>query len=73
MLYRCESDQANLLVRIDHKNCWIRDSEVDETDAEVPINRDTGFRACAHGREMVIESVAEGHRYTCLLYTSRCV
>lgn len=64
VLYRCEGDQANLLVRIDHKNFWMRDSEADETDVEVPINRDTGLLACAHGREMVIESVAEGNRYT---------
>jgi diguanylate cyclase (GGDEF)-like protein len=63
-LYRFESDQANLLVRIDRKGCWIMDSEIDDPDAAVPIARDTGLLACSHGREVVVESVLQGNRYT---------
>jgi diguanylate cyclase (GGDEF)-like protein len=63
-LYRFESDQANLLVRIDRKGCWIKDSEIDDPEAAVPIVRDTGLLACSHGREVVIESAPQGNRYT---------
>lgn len=63
-LYRFEIDQANLLVRIDRKGCWIRDDETDDPEAAIPIVRDTGFIACAHGREVVMESVSRGNRYT---------
>lgn len=63
-LYRFGSGQANLLVRIDRKGCWIGDDEIDTPDASVPIACDTGFIACAHGREVVIESIPQGNRYT---------
>ena len=63
-LYRFDGEQVNLLVRIDRESCWIWDSEVDEPEAAVPVIQDTGLRACSHGREMVIEAVAEGRRYT---------
>lgn len=63
-LYRFEGGQANLLVRVDRKGCWIRDDETDTPDASVPITYDTGFIACAHGREAVIESTLQGNRYT---------
>ncbi|HRD67602.1 MAG TPA: GGDEF domain-containing protein [Candidatus Competibacter sp.] len=63
-LYRFEIDQANLLVRIDRKGCWIQDDEIDDPDAAIPVIRDTGFIACAHGREVVMESVSQGNRYT---------
>lgn len=63
-LYRFDGEQANLLVRIDREGCWILDGEIDDMEAAVPVIHDTGLRACSHGREMVIESVAEGRRYT---------
>lgn len=63
-LYRFGSGQANLLVRIDRKGCWIGDDETDTPDTAVPIACDTGFVACAHGREVVIESIPQGNRYT---------
>ncbi|MBL8251469.1 MAG: GGDEF domain-containing protein, partial [Candidatus Competibacter sp.] len=63
-LYRFDGEHANLLVRIDPQSCWISDGEGSEPEAVVPVVRDTGLRACSHGREMVIESVAEGRRYT---------
>lgn len=63
-LYRFGSGQANLLVRIDRKGCWIGDDETDTPDTAVPIACDTGFVACAHGREVVIESISQGNRYT---------
>lgn len=63
-LYRFDGEQANLLVRIDRESCWILDADADEAEAAVPVSDDTGLRACSHGREMVIETVAEGRRYT---------
>lgn len=63
-LYRFEGDQASLLVRIDRKGCWIADGEIDDPEAALPIGLDTGLLACSHGREVVIESVPQGSRYT---------
>lgn len=63
-LYRAEGEQASLLVRIDRKGCWIADGDIDDPEAAVPVVLDTGLLACSHGREVVIESVPQGHRYT---------
>lgn len=63
-LYRFEGDQANLLVRVNHKGCWIADGETDDFEAAVPITDDTGLFACSHGREVVVESAPQGNRYT---------
>lgn len=63
-LYRCEADQANLLVRVDDKTCQTLSDDLDDVETLIPVATDTGFLACLQGQQVVVEPTPQGNRHT---------
>lgn len=63
-LYRCEADQANLLVRVDHEGCQVPSDDLDDLETMIPVAADAGFLACVQEQQVVVEPTAQGNRHT---------